>query len=156
MIHPVVFDCMVFLQAATRESSPSGACFKLAESGEINLYTSEQTLEELGDVLNRPMTANNFPQLTLERVAAFLELVRAVSTTITVVPRTLNIIRDPKDAPYLDLAIAVQATYLVSRDSDLLDLMREETEYGRKFRISHPQLIITEPVSFLAKIRSSE
>ena len=33
--------------------------------------------------------------------------------------------RDPDDEPYLNLAIAVSADYLVTRDNDMLDLMHD-------------------------------
>jgi predicted nucleic acid-binding protein len=55
--------------------------------------------------------------------------------------------RDPKDAPYVDLAVASNAGYLVSRDKDLLELMQDEA-----FRRRFPNLKILEPVSFLREI----
>jgi len=33
--------------------------------------------------------------------------------------------RDPKDEKYIDLAVAMRANYLVSRDRGLLDLMND-------------------------------
>jgi putative PIN family toxin of toxin-antitoxin system len=53
------------------------------------------------------------------------------------VPRTLTLPRDPKDEPYLNLALAVGAQYLVSRDKDLLDLMNDGS-----FRQRYPDLTI--------------
>ena len=35
--------------------------------------------------------------------------------------------RDPKDAKYVDLAIATKADFLVTRDKDLLDLREKES-----------------------------
>jgi predicted nucleic acid-binding protein len=53
-------------------------------------------------------------------------------------------LRDPKDERYLNLAIAVGARYLVSRDTDLLDLMKDQP-----FRNQFPHLNILDPTAFL-------
>lgn len=66
-------------------------------------------------------------------------------------PRIEKLDRDPKDEPYLNLAIAAKATYLVSRDRDLLDLMADPT-----FRQRHPDLLILDPVEFLREIERLE
>jgi hypothetical protein len=38
-----VFDCMVFLQAATSEQGPAFACLELVEANEVTLYLSSET-----------------------------------------------------------------------------------------------------------------
>ncbi len=66
---------------------------------------------------------------------------------LTGVPKAVALPRDPKDEPYLDLAIAAKAHYLVSRDLDLLDLMHDAS-----FRQSQPGLVILDPAAFLQEI----
>ena len=51
------------------------------------------------------------------------------------VPAIFTLIRDPDDEPYLNLAIAVSAEYLVTRDNDMLDLMKDP-----EFRTNIPRL----------------
>lgn len=46
--------------------------------------------------------------------------------------------RDPKDEPYVNLALAAGAKYLVTRDKDLLDLMSEGVSQARTFEGSFP------------------
>ena len=76
-----------------------------------------------------------FQALTEETVSRFLERLRDISEFVRAVPRTfLYEERDVKDEPYINLAIKVEAHYLLSRDKDLLDLMRWETEAGREFQ----------------------
>lgn len=57
--------------------------------------------------------------------------------------------RDPDDEPYLNLAIEVEADYLISRDHDLLDLMNWSQEAGREFRQRFRFLKIVTPEEFL-------
>ena len=57
--------------------------------------------------------------------------------------------RDPDDEPYLNLAIAVSADYLVTRDNDLLDLMQDSA-----FRVRFPSLTILDPVTALRLLDS--
>jgi hypothetical protein len=55
----------------------------------------------------------------------------------------LQLPRDSKDEPYLNLAAATQASFIVTRDRDLLDLMNDEA-----FRAAYPQLTIVDPGAF--------
>lgn len=45
--------------------------------------------------------------------------------------------RDPKDRPYMDLAVAAEANYLITRDKDLLSLMTSHTVAAKEFRQRH-------------------
>ena len=59
-------------------------------------------------------------------------------------PNAYSLPRDPKDERYLNVAIASNAEFLVSRDLDLLDLMKDTA-----FRQQFPSLVILDPVAFL-------
>ena len=139
-----VFDCMVFLQGAARKQGPAGACLALAEVGAITLCLSQDVLQEVREVLLRPKIQRKFPSLTPDRVDAFLDVIQKKGLWFDTVPHTATPLRDPDDAPYLNLAICASANYLVTRDNDLLDLMRDATFTG-----SFPGLTITDPVTFL-------
>ncbi len=98
-------------------------------------------------MLTRPKTQRRFPLLTGEWVEAFVQNIESKAVVLTGVPKAVALPRDPKDEPYLDLAIAAKAHYLVSRDLDLLDLMHDAS-----FRQSQPGLVILDPAAFLQEI----
>ena len=52
----------------------------------------------------------------------------------------------------MNLAIEAGANFLVTRDNDLLDLMKWETEEGREFRKRFPQIKILNPAAFLKEL----
>jgi predicted nucleic acid-binding protein len=56
---------------------------------------------------------------------------------------------------YINLAIIVNATYLVSRDQDLLDLMTTSTDIARQFRSRYPFLRIMNAADFITTIESA-
>jgi putative PIN family toxin of toxin-antitoxin system len=145
----VVYDCMIYLQAASRDAGPSFACMGLLDRDLVQLHVSAEIISEVKDVLTRPETMRRFPLLTADRVNEFLQRVedKAIHTKET--PKHYSLPRDPKDEPYINLAIEVSAEYLVSRDKDLLDLMDESTPEGKSFRSQFPNLTIIGPVEFL-------
>ncbi len=147
-----VFDCMVYLQAAAREESPAAACLRLAENNLVQLFVSSDILDEIRDVLSRPKIRVRFSELTDETVTAFVGRLRKTDELVESVPRRFAFSRDVDDEPYLNLAIEVQADYLVSRDNDLLDLMKSTTVDGIDFRKRSPFLRILNPVVFLREI----
>lgn len=143
----VVFDCMIFLQAAARRESPSGACLALAEQGLLELYVSPAILAEVQDVFRRPQIRAKFRQLTDDVVDEFLARIGRISVRVDEIGTSITLACDPKDEPYLNLAAACKADYLVSRDRDLLEGATAMDE-----KISN--LRVVDPVDFLAAIRA--
>jgi len=150
----VVYDCVVFLQGLIKESGPAADCLDLFEDGIIELFISEGLLNEIGDVLTRPDLQHKFPLLTQERADELLEGLKERATFLESVPTQFSYDRDPKDEMYVNLAVAAGAAYLVSRDNDLLDLMKE-TDTGRDFQERFPSLTILDPVAFLREVEES-
>jgi len=73
-----------------------------------------------------------------------------VARKIDDVPASYSLPRDPDDEPYLNLALAANADYLVTWDKDMLDLMQDEG-----FRSQYPQLTILNPVALLQALTPS-
>ena len=144
-----VFDCNVLVQAALDENGPAFACLLLAESRRIELVTCAELLNELQNVLCRPKLRRRYRRLTQERVDTFLNSIAHMATIFTKVNKVFTYERDPKDEMYVDIAVTVAATHLVSRDRDLLDLMTGQTPVAQDFRQRCPQLAIVDPVMFL-------
>jgi len=144
-----VFDCVVLLQAAANSKGPAGACLEFVEAGNVTLFLSTAILDEARDVFSRPATRKRFPKLTEEKSERFLLKVASIATLINDVPTATNLPRDPKDEAYLNLAIATQSSFLVTRDRDLLDLRTDEGFQGL-----YPWLTIIDPQAFAAHIRA--
>lgn len=147
----VVFDCMVFLQGAARATSPARACFRLIEEDRATLFVNAEILAEVRDVLARPRLQRKFPALSPAWVESFVQNIEIKAVAADDVPKAMALERDPKDEPYLNLAIGVNARYLVSWDFDLLDLMND-----REFRERFPELKIVDPATFLEEMRRLE
>jgi putative PIN family toxin of toxin-antitoxin system len=105
---------------------------------------SPEIVAEVGDVLGRPKVRRKLPTLTDDGVEAFLKDVLGRAAMLSDVPETFRLERDPKDERYINLAIAADASYLVTWDRDLLDLMDDE-----RFRQQVPHLTILEPPALL-------
>jgi len=130
----IVFDCMVCLQAAARETSKAAACFRLAENHHVQLFISRAILNEIEDVLSRDYIRAHFKTLTDKSVKLFIERLRYAAELVRTVQRHFNYERrDVTDEPYINLASEVEAHYLVSRVNDLLDLMNGIEKTGASF-----------------------
>lgn len=139
---------MVFLRSLIKESGPSVDCLELFERGAIDLFISDVLLNELDDVLTRPKLRRKYPLLTKDRADRLFISLLERAILIEPVPSVFTYQRDPKDEPYINLALATGAAYLVSDDNDLLDLMKEN-DFGKDFRAKFPALKIVNPVVFI-------
>jgi putative PIN family toxin of toxin-antitoxin system len=119
------------------------------EEGLVCLYVSEATLAELREVLSRREMRIKRPHMTADYVDIFVERVRRSAVLVDSVPSVLAFPRDPKDEPYLNLLIASGASYLISRDRDLLDLAKPESAVGSELRRHAPAATIVDPFEFL-------
>jgi uncharacterized protein len=136
---------MVFVQAIARPTGPAARLYiDFVEGGRFVLYVSNAIIQEVRNVLSRPRIRAKNPTITDTTVEQFCKRVRQVAERIDPVPTSFTLARDPDDEPYLNLAIAAVADYLVTRDNDMLDLMQDA-----EFRAQYPTLTIVDPVALL-------
>ncbi len=150
----VVFDCMIFLQAAARPNGPAAALLELVEIDELELFVSEACLEEIREVLIRPSLQRKFPSLTISTVSDFLDRIQVCSVYSASVPSSFVLERDPKDAKYVDLAIATKADFLVTRDKDLLNLREQGSPLLQIFEKLDWRCEIVDPFEMLTYFRN--
>jgi len=145
-----VFDCNIYVQALISDLSAAAKCFELARDNTINLFISDSTFAELVEVLSRPKIIGLLWECGLDRIRNFLDEVLAVSITVNNCPPKFTFTRDPDDEPYINLAIAADADYIVSRDNDILDLMTTHTDEAKEFRQRFRGLKVVSPPEFLS------
>jgi uncharacterized protein len=150
----VVFDCNVLVQALAFAGSPAARALDLMETGTVEVYVSRATLAELRRVLKYDEVLAISPHMTPLRISAFVKRLAYRATRLRRVIPTFSFGRDPDDVPYLDLALAARADFLVTRDADMLWLMTGHTTFCKEFRRKTHPLQILEPVSFLAAVRN--
>ena len=123
-----VFDTNVLVSAFVAE----GVCSKLlgrARRGQFELISCPFILREFEAVLLKKLSATR-----VETRQALRILAETISGLVQPDPLVPGICRDPDDDNILSCAIAASADYLITEDSDLLDL-RE----FRRTRIMSPQ-----------------
>ena len=151
----VIFDCSLFVQAFLNPASAANRCLELVRRGQAQLFVSPATLTELKEVLSRPRILNLLPHIAPEQTDNFLGDVVAHATNLPAVTEKFRFERDPKDAPYLNLAIAADADYLVTRDRDLLDLMIGYSAECKEFRQRFRKIKIIKPEDFIRALEKS-
>jgi putative PIN family toxin of toxin-antitoxin system len=135
---------MLFYQATASLTGPAAELLRRLEAGQFILYVSDEILNEARDVLSRPKLRAKNPRITDETVRETFDLLDRMAQLVPNVPSLFSLPRDPDDEPYLNLAIAADADYLVTWDKDLLDLMQDAG-----FRAQYPRLTILNPVALL-------
>ena len=83
---------------------------------------------------------------------ALVSRVLEKATVVEEPPRRFNYARDPKDEKYINVAVEAEASYIVSHDQDLLDLMTGHTDECKDFRRRFRSLKIIEPAEFLKTV----
>lgn len=139
-----VFDCTVFAQALINPEGPAGSCLTAAQAGHVRLFVSDYVIQEIREL---PQKLPARLGVTSERVLTFILDLAKYSEPVENIPDTFAYDRDQDDAHYVNLAEAVKATFLVSRDNDLLDLMKNDG-----FKTRFPNLRVMSPPHFQREI----
>lgn len=116
----VVFDTVVFVRSLINPYGRWGELvFKYDDK--YQLFISKEIVEEYLDVLYRPELTNKFQTLKDLDLRKIIELIgQAPTVEISTTPKQLS--RDPKNNKFLITAKAANANYLVSEDTNLLDI----------------------------------
>lgn len=150
-----VFDCNVFWQIFFG-TSIGNQCWELVKDAKVELIISLTVLDEVQDVLTRPETQARFSKATHESVELFVDEILEQATFIKSVKQHFDYPRDPKDEPYINLAVESGAHYIVSRDKDLLDLTTGFDRVSKEFRQRFRPLKIVGTKEFVETIKQTK
>jgi putative PIN family toxin of toxin-antitoxin system len=138
-----VLDTTVLVSAFLRRLQ-GGASFellRLVEEGAFELYTSNEILAEVANVLiNRGHIRQRYRYMNTA-VVEFCKGIGRLSVIVSEVPE-VKAVRDPNDDMVVGCALAAGADYIVTRDKDLLSL--------REYR----GITIIRPEDFLPVLRA--
>jgi putative PIN family toxin of toxin-antitoxin system len=145
----VVLDTGCILQAVINPAGPAGAVINLLDQDRITVYVSPRLRSEYEDTLARPAIRAKNPAVSDAQVQAGLARLDQLAIMVPPPPRYVTYPRDPNDEPVINLAIHVNADFIVTRDKDLLTLMDESEQDGMFFRRQFPDLSILSPTAFI-------
>lgn len=151
----VVFDAVAFVQALISGRGPAAACIGQVLAGAAVLFVSDAIIAEVRGVPLRPELTRRYRELTPERVNGFVRDILSVAIHVSEPAKSFRLPRDPKDEPYIDLAIEVNAAYLVTWNArHLTYLMAGDTPEGQEFLNRYPKIRILSPPAFLSELRA--
>lgn len=151
-----VFDCNVFWQIFFSDTGIGSKCWRSVADKKVELIVSWEILDEIRDVLTRPETKERFTKATDENVDIFIEEIIENATFVKSVEKRFEYPRDPKDEPYINLAVQAEAHYIVSRDKDLLNLMSGYDNDSKTFRQRFRPLKIVDTLTFVRLIENQK
>jgi len=119
-----VVDTNILVRAVIKPSGTVGPVLLRLRHGHYTLLYAQSFLEELIDVLNRPRIRDKY-RLTDQDIQTVVSLILLRGEAV-VPPENekerITACRDPKDAKFLEVAVAGKADVIVSGDQDLLVL----------------------------------
>jgi putative PIN family toxin of toxin-antitoxin system len=147
----LVLDTNVLLAGLVSQSSASQKVVDLLHARRAIPLVSPPVLAEYRAILLHPAIAARFTNLTPRRVELALHRLRYVGDEYRTVRVKFELERDPRDAMFVELAIAGEATHLVTMDGDLLSLPTAHINAGKRFRQRLGRLIIQTPQAFIER-----
>ena len=149
----VVLDTNTLVRAASRSTSPAGRLIEGCLQREFILLLSKPVLAEYRKVLGYEKVLARNPEITGKRLVLLLQRLRFFSEYLPTISVTFEFDRDPDDAKFVELAIAGNATHIVTYDRDLLSLRDQHTDAAKRFRQRLPNAKILAPPELLALLR---
>lgn len=134
---PIILDTNVVIAnyLSTNPQSPNVVTVRLWRERKLQLIVSDEVADEYINVLNRLGISENL-------VASFAtSLYQSGTVTHVNLGKRFTDSRDPKDNPFLSTAASGRAKFLVTSDSDLLDIS-ESAKRKLKFRILTPKAFL--------------
>jgi uncharacterized protein len=144
----LVIDTNIMLRAVAHRASASGQIVAACERRTAIVLLSKDVLVEYLTVLRDPEVISRQTAITAISVENTLKRLRYVADRYEKTTRFV-FSRDPRDEPFIELAIAGAATHVVTNDKDLLSLPTARTDAGKRFRQRLPNLSVLRPDDFV-------
>ena len=136
-----VLDSTILVSAFLTPGGAADAVLQAAMDERCTCILADPILEETTHRLLDARLQRRYGY-TASDVAAYDVLLRSAFLRVTALPSLTGIVRDPNDDMILACAVAASATYVVTRDNDLLSLA------------SYDGITMITPEAFLALLRS--
>ena len=108
----VVVDTNVLVSGLLSPFGPPGVIVRLVSAGRLSICYDARIVAEYTDVLNREA----FP-FSRDEISALTAQIEAGGVLASPVPLTVRL-PDPDDEPFLEVAVAARAEYLVTGNGD--------------------------------------
>ncbi|MEI8194663.1 MAG: putative toxin-antitoxin system toxin component, PIN family [Phycisphaerae bacterium] len=147
----VVLDTNIVLRGLLTRDAAAGRLLRAVEERRLLVLLSKPVLAEYRAVLTDRAIVARFPSLTARLVELALLRLRYFGDYVPMTHKRFHYPRDPRDEKFLELAIAGNATHLISGDQDLLALASSHGAAAKQLRQRLPGLHILEPGEFLER-----
>ncbi len=122
----MVFDTQAVVQAALSPREPAESeGVRLMDEDRIEVFMSNRLRAEYETTLSHPELRARFPHVSPPYVSRFLDRFDRKAHRVANPPSYVEFPRDRNDEPVLNLAVHVEADFIVSNDPDLKNLDRE-------------------------------
>jgi putative PIN family toxin of toxin-antitoxin system len=128
----------------------SGRILRACENRAVILLLSRPVIAEYRFVLGSPDITDRQTDITHESVELVLRRLRYVGEYLKKVKARLE--RDRRDEKFVELAIAGEATHVVTNDNDLLSLATGHDEAAKRFRQRLPNVQMLDPAQFARQL----
>lgn len=147
----IVIDTNTLLRGIVSRRSAAAKLLTAALNRSAIPLLSKPVLDEYRAVLTDTELQGRFPDLSPARVALTLNRIVYVAE-VTRKPRArFTYQRDPDDEKFIELAIELHATHIVSADKDLLSLPFSRSDAGKRFRQRLPNVLVLESPVFVER-----
>lgn len=147
----VVIDTNTLLRGIVSDASAAGKVRRAAETRQVIPLMSKAVLDEYRAVLSRPIIRNRFPAITVQRIEYVIQRMKFVGDYIRKPHVHFDFPRDPLDEKFIELAIGMDATHLITSDNDLLSLPRGRDDASKRFRQRLPDIEVIDARGFVLR-----
>lgn len=130
----LILDTNIVVRGFSNLQSSSGQILRACQRRQVIPLLSRAILSEYRSIVRRPAILENYPELEHPRAGDAIERLLYVSEFHRRVGASFLFPRDPKDSPFVELAIAASATYLITTDKDMLSLVGGRDDASKRFR----------------------
>jgi putative PIN family toxin of toxin-antitoxin system len=148
--HRIILDTNIVVRGFINVQSASGQILRACQRRQVLPLMSRAILSEYRAILRRPSILEKYPELEHPRVADAIERLLYVSELHRPVGVRFSFPRDPKDSPFLELAIAASATHLITTDQDMLSLAAGRDDASKRFR-QRTATLVQRPEDFISR-----
>lgn len=147
--HRLVIDTNTLLRGVLSETSAAARLRRAAEQRVVIPLLSKPVLDEYRAVLGHPSLQERFPELAAKDIAYLMKRLLFVGEYVRTPRAHLEFPRDPRDEKFVELAIELSASCIISSDKDLLSLPQSKSDAGKRFRQRLPGVKVIEASDFL-------